>query len=64
MPRELASTSFTFGQAQSKAPLLVGPAKRADEETAFQATNDIKKVALDPSDPAKFVVVGAGLSNK
>src|SRR4051812_8658726 len=42
-----------MAQAQSKAPLPVGPAKR-----------DSKKVALDPSDSTKFVVVGAGLSNK
>src|SRR3954468_21007211 len=53
-----------MAQAQSKVPLLVGPAKRADEETAFQSAKDSKKVALDPSDLTMFVVVGAGLSNK
>ena len=53
-----------MAQDQSKAPLPVGPAKRADEETAFQAAKDIKKVDLDPFDPAKFAVVGAELSNK
>ena len=39
-----------MAQAQSKVPLPVGPAKRADEETAFQSAKDSKKVALDPSD--------------
>jgi len=53
-----------MAQAQSKVPLPVGPAKRADEETTFQSAKDSKKVALDPSDPTKFVVVGAGLSDK
>ena len=53
-----------MAQAQNKSPLLVGKAKRADEETAFQSAKDSKKVALDPSDPTKFVVVGAGLSDK
>ena len=53
-----------MAQAQSKVPLPVGPAKRADEESTFQSAKDSKKVALDPSDPTKFVVVGAGLSNK
>jgi hypothetical protein len=53
-----------MAQAQNKAPLPVGPAKRADEESAFQSAKDSKKVALDPSDSTKFVVVGAGLSDK
>ena len=55
---------IAMAQAQNKAPLPVGPAKRADEESAFQSAKDSKKVALDPSDSTKFVVVGAGLSNK
>jgi hypothetical protein len=55
---------IAMAQAQSKAPLPVGPAKRADEESAFQSAKDSKKVALDPSDSTKFVVVGAGLSDK
>src|SRR3954464_2995669 len=50
--------------AQSKAPLPVGPAKRADEESSFQSAKDSKKIALDPSDSTKCVVVGAGLSDK
>src|SRR3954467_5651951 len=53
-----------MAQAHNKAPLPVGPAKRADEESAFQSAKDRKKIALDPSDTTKFVVVGAGLSNK
>ena len=55
---------IAMAQAQSKAPLQVGPAKRADDESAFQSVKDSKKIALGPSDPAKCVVVGAGLSNK
>src|SRR3954465_4311341 len=55
---------IAMAQAQSKAPLPVGPTKRSDEESAFQSTKDSKKVALDPSDSTKFVVVGAGLSEK
>src|ERR1044072_5602143 len=58
------SMVVAMAQAQSKAPLPVGPAKRADEESAFQSAKDSKKVALDPSDSTKFVVVGAGLSDK
>src|SRR3954468_9238995 len=46
-----------MAQAQSKVPLPVGPAKREDEEIVFQSAKDSKKVALDPSDPTKFVVV-------
>src|SRR4051812_3770972 len=53
-----------MAQAQSKAPLPVGPTKRVDEETAFQSAKDSKKIALDPSDPTKCVVVEAALSNK
>src|SRR3954463_13336303 len=53
-----------MAQAQSKAPLPVGLAKRADEESAFQSAKDSKKVALDSSDSTKFVVVGAGLRDK
>jgi hypothetical protein len=55
---------IAMAQAQSKNPLPVGPAKRADEESAFQSAKDSKKIALDPSDSTKFVVVGAGLSDK
>src|ERR1041385_1720182 len=55
---------IAMAQAQNKNPLPVSPAKRADEESAFQSAKDSKKVALDPSDPTKFVVVGAGLSDK
>ena len=53
-----------MAQAQSKVPLPVGLAKREDEDSAFQSAKDSKKVALDPSDPTKFVVVGSGLSDK
>src|SRR4051812_2724090 len=53
-----------MAQAQSKVPIPVDPAKRADEDTAFQSAKDNKKISLDPSDPTKFVVVGAGLSTK
>ena len=53
-----------MAQAQVKAPLPTGKAKRAEDETQFQAAKDSKKVALDSSDPTKFVVVGAGLSSK
>src|SRR4051812_18793971 len=56
--------AVAMAQAQSKAPLPVGKAKRSDDETAFQSAKDSKKIALDPSDPTKFMVVGAGLSNK
>src|SRR4051812_43832420 len=38
---------ITMAQAQSKDPLPVGPAKRSDEESAFQSAKDSKKVALD-----------------
>src|SRR3954468_12142523 len=58
------SKVIAMAQAQSKVPLPFGPAKRSDEESAFQSAKDSKKVALDPSDSTKFVVVGAGLSNK
>ena len=51
-------------QAQVKAPLPTGKAKRADDETQFQAAKDSKRIALEPSDPTKCVVVGAGLSSK
>ena len=53
-----------MAQAQLKAPLPTGKAKRADDETQFQAAKDSKRVALDASDPTKFVVVGAVLSSK
>ena len=53
-----------MAQAQVKAPLPTGKAKRADDETQFQAANDSKRITLEPSDPTKFVVVGAGLSSK
>src|SRR3954466_13202551 len=55
---------IAMAQAQSKAPLPVGPAKRAEEESAFQSAKDSKKIALDPSDSTKCVIVGAGLSDK
>src|SRR4051812_32768019 len=55
---------IAMAQAQNKNPLPVGPTKRADEESAFQSAKDSKKVALDPSSSTKFVVVGAGLSDK
>src|SRR4051812_24984497 len=53
-----------IAKAKRKAPLPIGKAKRANDESAFQSTKDKNKVALYPSDPTKFVVVGAGLSNK
>ena len=37
-----------MAQAQIKAPLPTGKAKRAEDETQFQAAKDSKKVALDP----------------
>src|SRR3954467_3816301 len=55
---------IAMAQDQSKAPLPVGPTKRADEESAFQSAKDSKKVALDPSESTKFVVIEAGLSDK
>lgn len=61
--RQLAKV-VAMAQAQSKAPLPVGKAKRADDESTFKAAQDSKKIALDPSDPTKCVVVGAGLSSK
>src|SRR3954471_1505644 len=54
--------AVAMAQAQSKAPLPVGKAKSSDDETAFQSAKDNKKVDLDPSDPTKFVVIGARLS--
>ena len=48
-----------MAQAQVKAPLSTGKARRAEDETQFQAAKDSKKIALDPSDPTKFVVVEA-----
>ena len=53
-----------MSQAQAKTPLPTGKAKRSDNETQFQVAKDSKKIALDPSDPTKFVVVGAGLRSK
>ena len=53
-----------MAQAQIKAPLPTEKAKRSDDEIQFQAAKDSKKIALDPSDPTKFVVVRAGLSSK
>src|SRR4051812_47456431 len=55
---------IAMAQAQNNTSLSVGLAKRSDEESAFQSAKDSKKVALDPSDSTKFVVVGAGLSDK
>ena len=55
---------IAMAQAQNKVPLPFGPAKRADEESTFQSGKESKKVALDPSDSTKFVVVEAGLSDK
>src|SRR3954466_13734917 len=48
-----------MAQAQTKAPLPTGKNKRSDDETQFQAAKDSKRIALDPSDPTKCVVVGA-----
>ena len=53
-----------MAQAQSKVPLPIGKSKRSDDETQFQSGKDSKRIALDPSDPTKYVVVGAGLSSK
>ena len=53
-----------MAQELVKAPLPIGKAKRAEDETQFQAAKDSQKIALDPSDPTKFMVVGAGLSSK
>jgi len=61
--RQLAKV-VAMAQAQSKAPLPVGKAKRADDESTFKAAQDSKKIALDSSDPTKCVVVGAGLRSK
>src|SRR4051812_48258801 len=46
---------IAMAQAQSKAPLPVGPAKRENEESIFQSAKDSKKVALDPSDSTKLL---------
>ena len=51
-------------QAQMKDPTPSTKDKRPDDETIFQAAKDIKKIALDPSDLSKCVIVGAGLSRK
>lgn len=53
-----------MAQAQIKAPLPTGKNKRTDDETQFQAAKDSKKIALDPFDPNKFMVVGAELSSR
>ena len=53
-----------MSQVQAKTPLPTGKAKRSDDETQFQAAKDIKKIALDPSDPTKFMLVRADLSSK
>ena len=53
-----------MAQAQAEKPLSIGKEKKSDDETQFKAGNDSKKIALDPSDPTKCVVVGAGLSSK
>ena len=62
--RRQLDKGVAMAQAQIKAPLPIGKDKRAEDETQFQAAKDSKKVALDSSDPTKFVVVGAGLSSK
>ena len=53
-----------MSQAQAKTPLPTRKAKRSDGETQIQVAKDSKKIARDPSDPTKFMVVGAGLSSK
>jgi hypothetical protein len=51
-------------QAQMKDPMPSTKDKRPEDETIFQVAKDSKKIALDPSDPSKCVIVGAGLSSK
>ena len=47
-----------------KAPLPSTKTKRSEDETSFQAAKDSKKIILDPSEPSKFDIIGAGLSSK
>ena len=53
-----------MAQAQMKEPMPSTKTKRSDDVTVFQAAKDSKRIALDPSDPSKCVIIGAGLSGK
>src|SRR3954466_2663360 len=55
---------IAMAQAQMKAPMPSTKTKRSDDETSFQATKDSKKIVLEPSEPSKFGIIGAGLSSK
>ena len=47
-----------------KTPMPSMKTKRSDDETAFQAAKDSKRIVLDPSEPSKCGIIGAGLSSK
>jgi hypothetical protein len=47
-----------------KAPMPSTKTKRAEDETSFQAAKDSKKIILDPSEPSRCGIIGAGLSSK
>ena len=53
-----------MAQAQMKAPMPSTKTKRSEDETSFQAAKDSKKIVLDPSEPSKYGIIGAGLSSK
>src|SRR4051794_35176050 len=49
-----------MAQAQMKAPIPSTKTKRSEDETSFQAAKDSKKVVMDPSEPSKYGIIGAG----
>src|SRR3954471_11708447 len=53
-----------MAQAQMKTPMPSMKTKRSEDDTSFQAAKDSKKVVLDPSEPSKCGIIGAGLSSK
>ena len=53
-----------MAQAQMKAPMPSTKTKRSEDDTSFQASKDSKKIVLDPSEPSKCGIIGAGLSSK
>src|SRR3954462_5546659 len=53
-----------MAQAQMKTPMPSMKTKRSDDETAFEAAEDSKRIVLDPSEPSKCGIIGAGLSSK
>jgi hypothetical protein len=53
-----------MAQAQIKAPMPSTKTKRSEDETSFQAAKDSKKIILEPSEPSRCGIIGAGLSRK